>query len=68
MSQKEGTEYPQDIELGPWEWTSGDKSLKNEQDIIDALKEGVYIVVEYESEGGNEPTLQFTMTDNKQQE
>ena len=67
VSQKEGTEYPQDIELGPWEWTSGDKSLKNEQDIIDALKEGVYIVVEYEAEGGNEPNLQFTMTDNKQQ-
>ena len=67
VSQKEGTEYSQDIELGPWEWTAGDKSLKNEQDIIDALKEGVYILVEYEAEDGNEPNLQFTMTDNKQQ-
>lgn len=62
---QEGKRYPQNIDLGPWGWTAGDNSLDQEQDIIDQISEGTYLVVEYEADKENVPNLQFTVVDER---
>lgn len=62
-TKMEGIEFPQKVELGPWQW--GD--LEGWDKIVRELKEGVYLIIEYSTEDGTEPNLQFTMSDGKQQ-
>ncbi len=58
-----GAEYVQNLTLKGWEW--GD--LKGAQQIIRSLKKNTYLIVEFEAEEGEEPNLQFSMADGKQQ-
>ncbi|MCI8269203.1 MAG: hypothetical protein HFG55_06035 [Lachnospiraceae bacterium] len=64
VAKEEGFDYPQDdLTLGPWEW--GD--IVNAEEICQRLKDGSYLIVEYETEDDVEPSLQFVMVDGKQQ-
>ncbi|MCI9161921.1 MAG: hypothetical protein HFG59_01480 [Lachnospiraceae bacterium] len=60
---KDGEKYDQNISLENWEW----KDLKGARQIIGGLKENVHLILEFEAEDGDEPTLQFSMADGKQQ-
>ncbi len=64
----EGDAYDQNISLNGWEWASGDKSLKDEDKIIQSLREQTYLVLEYTPKDADAPSLQFTMWDGKQKQ